>query len=83
MGQLLFWKASKIKDEVPDTSPVRDVVLLFGSFHTFVNLLGAIVPLVNGCGLFEIICGDNAVVHMMSGKAIQHAYGGHLLVCRV
>ena len=26
-GQMLFWKASQIKDEVPDTSQVRDVVL--------------------------------------------------------
>ena len=83
LGQLLFWKASKIKDEVPDTSPVRDVVLLLGSFHTFMNLLGAIEPLVNGSGLFETICGDKAVVHMMSGKAVQYGFGGHLLVCSV
>ena len=81
--QLLFWKASQIKDEVPDTSPVRDVVLLLGSFHTFMNLLGAIGTLMNGSGLkyiFETIYGDNAVVHMMSGKAVQRTFRGHLLV---
>ena len=52
--QPLFWKTSQIKDEVPDTSPVRDVVLLVGSFHTFMNLLGAIGTLMNGSGLKDI-----------------------------
>ena len=37
------------------------------------NLLGAIGTLVNGSGLFETICGDNAVVHMRSGKAKQYS----------
>ena len=81
--QPLFWKASQIKDEVPDTSPVHDVVLLLGRFHTFMNLLGAIGTLMNGSGLkdiFETIYGDNAVVHMMSGKAVQRTFRGHLLV---
>ena len=81
--QLLFWKASQIKDEVPDTSPVHDVVLLLGSFHTFMNLLGAIWPLVKGSGLFETICCDNAVGHIMNGNAVQRAFGGHFLVCSV
>ena len=39
----------------------------------------------NGSGIkdiFETIWyyGDNAVVHMMSGKAVQRAFRGHLLV---
>ncbi len=37
----------------------------------------------NGSGLtdvFETIYGDNAVVHMMSGKAVQRTFRGHLLV---
>ena len=81
--QPLFWKASHVKDEVPDTSPVRDVVLLLGSFHTFMNLLGAIETLMNGSGrkyIFDTIYGDNAVVHMMTGKAVQRTVRGHLLV---
>ena len=41
--QPLFWNASRIKNNVPDTSPVRDVVLLFGRFNTFINLLGALI----------------------------------------
>ncbi len=78
--QPLFWKTSQIKDEVPDTSPVCDVVLLLGSFHTFMNLLGAIGTLMNGSGLkdiFETIYGANAVVHMMSAKAVQRTFREH------
>ena len=40
--QPLFWKASQIKEEVVEDSLVHKVVLLLGSFHTFMNLLGAI-----------------------------------------
>ena len=61
--QPLYWKASQIKHEVPDDSPVRCVVLLLGSFHTFMNLLGAIGTLMNGSGIKEIlgaIYGENA-----------------------
>lgn len=81
--QPLFWKASEIVNEAPDNSPIRDVVLLLGSFHTFMNLLGAIGTLMDGSGLREIletIYGENAVVHMMSGKSVQRAFRGHLLV---
>ena len=81
--QPLFWKASEIVNEVPDNSPIRDVVLLLGSFHTFMNLLGAIGTLMDGSGLkqiLETIYGENAVVHMMSGKSVQRAFRGHLLV---
>ena len=47
------------------------------------NLLGAIGTLMNGSGLkyiFETIYGANVVVHMMSVKAVQRAFRGHLLV---
>ena len=47
------------------------------------NLLGAIGTLMDGSGLkqiIETIYGENAVVHMMSGKSVQRAFRGHLLV---
>ena len=53
--QPLFWKASEIANAVPDDSPIRNVVLLLGSFHTFMNLLGAIGTLMDGSGLKEIL----------------------------
>ena len=81
--QPLFWKASEIANAVTDDSPIRDVILLLGTFHTFMNVLGAIGTLIEGTGLKEImetIYGENAVVHMMSGKAVQQVFSGHLLV---
>lgn len=83
--QPLFWKASEIIHEVPDNSQIRNVVLLLGSFHTFMNLLGAIGTLMDGSGLkdtLETIYGENAVVHMMSGKAVQRSFRGHLLISK-
>ena len=82
--QPLFWKASEIIHEVPHKSPIQNIVLLLGSFHTFMNLLGAIATLMDGSGLkdvLETIYAENAVVHMMSGKAVQHSFRGYLLAC--
>ena len=81
--QLLFWKASEIVNAVTDDSQIRDVILLLGTFHTFMNVLGATGTLMDGTGLKEImetVYGENAFVHMMSGKAVQRAFRGHLLV---
>ena len=81
--QPLFWKASEIINEIPENNSIRHVVLLLGSFHTFMNLLGAIGSLMDGSGLKEIlqtIYGENAVMHMMSGKAVQRSLRGHLLL---
>ena len=36
--QPLFWKAAEIVNDVPDNSPIRNVMLLLGRFHTFMNL---------------------------------------------
>ena len=68
---------------MPEDSPVQDVVLMLGSFHTLMNLLGAIGTLLNGSGIKEIlgtIYGKNAVQHIMTGKAVQRAVRGHLLL---
>ena len=68
---------------MPEDSPVRDVVLMLGSFHTLMNLVGAIGTLMDGSEIKEIlgtIYGDNAVQHIMTGKAIQRAVRGHLLL---
>ena len=47
------------------------------------NLLGAIETLMEGTDLkniLETVCAENAVVYMMTGKAVQRALRGHLLV---
>ena len=56
---------------------------MLGCFHTLMNLLGAIGTLMEGTGLkniLEIVYGEIAVVHMMTGKAVQRALRGNLFV---
>ena len=56
---------------------------MLGCFHTFMNLLGAIGTLMEGTGLkniLEVVYGENAEVHMMTGKSVQRSFRGHLLV---
>ena len=81
--QQLFWKATEIVNAVTDDRPIRDVILLLGTFHTFMNVLGAIGTLMDGTGLkemMETVYGENAGVQMISGKAVQRAFRGHQLV---
>ena len=81
--QPLFWKASEIISQAPENSLIRQVGLILGSFHTLMNLLGAIGTLMDRNGLkdiLETIYAENAVVHMLSGKAVQRSLRGHLLV---
>ena len=80
--QPLYWKAAEIILDEPQNSPLKGVILLLGCFHTFMNLLGAIGTLMKGTGLtniLESVYGENTVVHMMTGKAVQRAFRGHLL----
>ena len=81
--QPLYWKASQVKHEVPEDSPIHDVILLLGCFHTVLNLQGAIGTLKGVSGINEIlgtVYGENAVLHILSGKAVQRALRGHLLI---
>ena len=60
-------------------------MLRLGTFHMFMNVLGAIGTLMAGTGLkniLELEYVENAVVHMMSGKSVQRAFRGHLLVSK-
>ena len=81
--QPLYWKAAEIILDAPVGSQLKSIVLLLGCFHTFMNLLGAIGTLMGGTGLKDIlgtVYGENAVSHMMTGKSVQRAFRGHLLV---
>ena len=82
-NQPLYWKAAEIMIDAPQSSYLKDIVLMLGCFHTLMNLLGAIGTLMEGTGLkniLETVYGENAVVHMMTGKAVHSALWGHLLV---
>ena len=53
--QPLYWKAAEILLDEPQTSQLKNIVLMLGSFHTFMNLLGAIGTLMQGTGLQNIL----------------------------
>ena len=81
--QPLYWKAAEIIIDAPQSSHLKGIVLMLECFHTLMNLLGAIGTLMEGTGLkniLETVYGENAVVHMMTGKAVQRTLRGHLLV---
>ena len=81
--QPLWWKAQLvIACELPN-SYLRNIVLRLGGFHTEMSFLGSIGHTMAGSGLqelLELVYAQNAVGHMLSGKAISRAVRGHLLV---
>ena len=81
--QPLCWKAAEIIMDAPKSSHLKSIVNI-GCFHTFMNLLGTIGTLMEGKGLrgiMEVVYGGN-IKHMMTGKSVQRAFRGHLLVDR-
>ena len=59
------------------------IVLILGGFHLMMSYLGSIGGIMKGSGLTDalnLIYGNNAVEHMISGKAVSRALRGHFLV---
>ena len=81
--QPLWWKALMIIKSEPMGSDLGGIILRLGGFHTEMSFLGCIGHLMASCGLqemLELIYAPNAVVHMLSGKAISRALRGHFIV---
>ena len=81
--QPLWWKAMMIVDAEPHESDLKNIILRLGGFHTEMSFLGSIGHLMSGSGLqevLELVYAANAVVHMMTGKAVARALRAHLLV---
>lgn len=81
--QPLWWKAYNLTLTEPVASAISNVIVRLGAFHTEVSFLGSIGHLMSKSGLKELIelaYASNAVVHMLTGKAIARAVRGHLLV---
>ena len=81
--QPLWWKATTIVLSEPDGSDLKSMIIRLGSFHIMMSFLGSIGSLMSGSGLKEVLqvaYAENAVTHMLSGKAISRAIRGHLLV---
>ena len=81
--QPLWYKAMMIVESQPSFSPLKSFVLRLGGLHTQMSFLGSIGHLMTGSGLqelFELVCAENTVKHMLSGKAIARAIRAHFLV---
>ena len=81
--QPLWWKALMIVESEPEGSDMKGIVLRLGGFHTEMSFLGSIGHLMASSGLQEVletIYASNAVVHMLSGKAISRAVRAHFIV---
>ena len=81
--QPLWWKALMIIKSEPMVSDLRGIILRLGGFHTEMSFLGCIGHLMASSGLqemLELIYAPNAVVHMLSGKAIARALRAHFIV---
>ena len=60
-----------------------NIVCRLGGFHTVMSFMGSIGSLMKGSGLEEALetaYGPNAVIHMISGKAVSRLLRGHFLV---
>ena len=81
--QPLWWKALMIIDTEPVYSDLKNIVLRLGGFHLEMSFLRSIVHLMSASGLqyiLELVYAPNAVVHMLTCKAIARALRAYLLV---
>ena len=81
--QPLRWKALNIIQNERSGSDLKSIVLRLGGFHIQMSFLGCIGHLMAGSGLqelLELVYAKNAVIHMLSGKAVSRAIRGYFLV---
>ena len=72
-----------IQSSEPVGSCIKSLVLRLGGLHIQMSFLGSIGYRMAGSGLSELletVYAPNSVKHMLTGKAISRAIGGHLLV---
>jgi len=78
--QPLWWKAFTLVESLPELQPA---VIRLGGFHTIMSFLESIGHLMEGSGLqqlLKVVYAPNAVIHMISGKAVSRSVRGHFLV---
>ncbi|KAL8575021.1 hypothetical protein ACOMHN_063553 [Nucella lapillus] len=81
--QPLYWKAHEIISNKPEQQEPSCILLRLGIFHVEMSFMGCIGHLMEGSGLQEILelaYAPNAVVHMLTGKAVSRAFRGLNLV---
>ena len=83
LGEKISRNFPEIFQKLPDGDTLKNIVVLLGSFHTLMNVLGTIGHLMNGSGirnLLEVIYGENAVTHILTGKAVDRAVRSYMLL---
>lgn len=81
--QQLWWIAYMILESQPEDSPLRQIILVLGGFHSEMSFLGTIGSLMSGSGLKEAIAqvyAEGSVDQMLHGKAVARAVRAHFLV---
>ena len=81
--QPLWWKALMVIRSEPLVSDLRRIVLRLSGFHAEMSFLGCIGHVMASSGLqelLELIYAPNAVVHVLSGKAIARGVRAHFIV---
>ena len=81
--QPLWWKSKTIILHEGEVSELKPIVLILGGFHTVMSYLGCIGHIMHCSGLKEVLelaYAENAVSHMLTGKAYARAVRGHFLV---
>ncbi|KAG1664676.1 Kinase D-interacting substrate [Nymphon striatum] len=76
--QPLWLKAVKISSEKS-----LNILCRLGGFHTLMSFLGSVGTSMEGSGISEclqMVYGENAVVHILSGKAVSRALRAHFLL---
>ena len=76
--QPLWLKAIEIS-----TEKSLNIVCRLGGFHTLMSFSGSIRTVMKGSGLQEclqLLYGENAVTHILSGKAVSRALKAHFLL---
>ena len=72
-----------IVESEPTGSDLKEVVLRLGGLNVEMSFLGCVGHLMAETGLaqvLEVVYAENAVKHILSGKAISRAIRGHLMV---
>ena len=72
-----------IIESEPTWSDLKKAVLRLGGLHIQMSFLGCVGHLMAATGLtqvLEVVYAENAVKHILSGKAISRAIRGHLMV---
>lgn len=78
LDQPIFWKASEIICKNPKDSPIKTTDVMLGDECS--RAIGILMQDTVLTNTLEEIYGENTVKHIMTGKSVQRAFKGHLLV---